>query len=199
MTNSNISSKPQITLASASPRRRELLDQIMVIYDVLPVDIDESHIAGETPDQFVSRLAIEKANAGFNQKPHCPALGSDTIVVVGKEILGKPENKSHGMEMLSLISGRTHQVKTAVAIHSDTYQECVVSTSEVEFAELTELQIEDYWHTGEPEGKAGAYAVQGIAAQYIKRINGSYSGIMGLPLYETAQLLAHSGIRILAR
>ena len=114
-------------------------------------------------------------------------------------ILGKPENKAHAVEILSLLSGNTHQVMTAVAIHSDEYKACVVSVSEVEFAELTSSQIEAYWETGEPEDKAGAYGVQGIAAQFIKKIRGSYSGIMGLPLFETAQLLEKSGIKLLAR
>lgn len=199
MTDDTLFINPKIILASSSPRRRELLDQIQVSYEVLPVDIDESHILGETAEQFVKRLAVEKAQAGYQQKPHCFVLGSDTIVVINSMILGKPENKAHAVEILSLLSGNTHQVMTAVAIHSDEYKACVVSVSEVEFAELTSSQIEAYWETGEPEDKAGAYGVQGIAAQFIKKIRGSYSGIMGLPLFETAQLLEKSGIKLLAR
>ena len=199
MTDDTLFSKPQLILASSSPRRRELLDQIQVSYKALPVNIDESHIPDETAEQFVKRLAIEKAEAGYKQNPHCVALGSDTIVVIGSKILGKPENKAHGIEILSLLSGSTHQVMTAVAVHSSEYRACVMSVSEVEFAELTEQQIEAYWATGEPVDKAGAYGVQGIAAQFIKKISGSYSGIMGLPLFETAQLLEKSGIKILAR
>ncbi len=197
MTDGKLFSKPQIILASSSPRRRELLDQIQVSYEVLAVNIDESHIPGEVAEHFVKRLAAEKAQAGYHQKPHSLTLGSDTIVVIGSNILGKPENKAQAVEMLSLLSGNTHQVMTAVAVHSKQYKACVLSISEVEFAELTDQQIDAYWETGEPKDKAGAYGVQGIAAQFIKKINGSYSGIMGLPLFETAQLLKESGIKLL--
>lgn len=199
MTDVKLFAKPQITLASSSPRRSELLDQIQVSYEVCSVDIDESHILGEAAEQFVKRLAAEKAQAGYRQKPHCPALGADTIVLINSIILGKPENKAHAIEILSLLSGSTHQVMTAVAIHSNGYKGCIVSVSEVEFTDLSCSQIEAYWETGEPEDKAGAYGVQGIAAQFIKRISGSYSGIMGLPLFETAQLLEKSGVKLLAR
>jgi len=199
MTDNPLLTKPQLILASSSPRRRELLDQIQVSYKALPVNIDESHIPGESAEQYVKRLATEKAEAGYAKNPHCIVLGSDTIVIIGPTILGKPENKEHGIEMLSLLSGNTHQVITAVAVHSSDYKACVMSLSEVEFAKLTAQQIEAYWQTGEPEDKAGAYGVQGIAAQFIKRIVGSYSSIMGLPLFETAQLLEKSGIKLLAR
>lgn len=199
MTHHKSLSNPQIILASSSPRRRELLDQIQVSYEVIAVDIDESHIAGESAEEFVKRLAIEKAQAGYQQKSCYPALGSDTIVVIDSVILGKPENKAHALQILSLLSGKTHQVMTAVAIHSDDYSECVLNISEVEFANLTMQQIEAYWETGEPKDKAGAYGVQGIAAQFISKITGSYSGIMGLPLFETAQLLEKAGIKLLAR
>ena len=199
MTDDTLPTKLQLIMASSSPRRRELLDQIQVSYKVLPVNIDESHMPGETAEQFVMRMAIEKAAASYEQNPHCVALGSDTIVAIGSTILGKPENKAHAIEILSLLSGNTHQVMTAVAIHCSEYKECVMSVSEVEFTELTRQQIEAYWDTGEPVDKAGAYGVQGIAAQFIKNISGSYSGIMGLPLFETAQLLEKSGIKLLAR
>jgi len=199
MTDDTLFSRPQLILASASPRRRELLDQIQVSYKAFPVNIDESQIPGETAEEFVKRLAIEKAGASYKQNPHCVVLGSDTIVVIGSTILGKPENKAHAIEILSLLSGSTHKVMTAVAIHSSEFKECVMSVSEVEFTELTRQQIEAYWDTGEPVDKAGAYGVQGIAAQFIKNISGSYSGIMGLPLFETAQLLEKSGIKLLAR
>lgn len=187
----------QITLASASPRRRELLDQIQVSYNVLAVNIDESHIAGETAQQFVQRLALEKARAGFAQAPNLPALGADTIVISGQYILGKPENKQTCVDMLQLLSGKTHKVMTAVAICKGEIEHCIISTSEVEFIELNLMQIEAYWKTREPLDKAGSYAIQGIAAQFIKNIKGSYSGIMGLPLFETAQLLNRLGIKTL--
>jgi len=197
MTINAVAVPPQITLASASPRRRELLDQIKVSYTVHAVDIDESHMAGETSQQFVKRLALEKAQAGYLDYPVRPALGSDTIVVFEQHILGKPENQQMAFEMLKLLSGKTHQVMTAVAICNGETEHCVLSISEVEFNTLNEQQINDYWNTGEPADKAGGYAIQGIAAQFIKNIKGSYSGIMGLPLFETAQLLERVGIKLL--
>jgi len=197
MTQPASTSSPQITLASSSPRRRELLEQIRVSYEVVPVDIDESCLADESPEQYVRRLALEKARAGYQQRPVRPALGSDTIVVIEGQVLGKPEDKKHGLQMLAQLSSATHLVMTAVALCDAQEQTCIVSISEVEFAELSEQQIEAYWATGEPVDKAGGYAVQGIAAQFIKNIQGSYSGIMGLPLYETAKLLKQSGINLL--
>jgi len=186
--------RPQITLASASPRRCELLDQIQVSYGVQPVDIDESHQPGETAEQYVRRLALEKARAGYRLCPERPALGADTIVVCGQRIMGKPADKQMANEMLSLLSGRSHRVMTAVAICDANHEQCLLSSSEVEFAELSPAQIDAYWQTGEPEDKAGAYAIQGRAAQFIKNIRGSYSGIVGLPLYETTALLNTVGI-----
>lgn len=183
-----------ITLASASPRRRELLQQIQVPYALLPVELDESPLPGEEAEQHVQRLARQKAAAGFALQPHRPALGSDTIVVIDKQILGKPADRQHGIEMLSKLSGRSHQVMTAVALCSEGKQSCVLSTSEVHFCELSAAQIEAYWQTGEPLDKAGGYAIQGLAAQFIVAISGSYSGIMGLPLYETAELLKQHGV-----
>jgi len=195
MTNIDVSVKPQITLASASPRRRELLDQIQVSYNVLPVNIDESCDRGESAEPFVRRLALEKARAGFSMVPALPVLGSDTIVVLEGQILGKPENREHGTGMLEMLAGKTHRVITAVAICYGEIEHCELSTSEVEFICMDEQQIETYWETGEPVDKAGGYAIQGIAAQFIKNIKGSYSGVMGLPLYETAQLLGRVGIK----
>jgi len=189
-----VSDTPQITLASASPRRRELLQQIQVCCEVLPVDIDESALAGEAPEQHVQRLAQQKAAAGFALQPLRPALGSDTIVVIDNEVLGKPADRQHAIEMLSKLSGRSHQVMTAVALHSADKQGGLLSTSEVCLCELSAAQIEAYWQTGEPLDKAGGYAVQGLAAQFIVTISGSYSGIMGLPLYETAKLLRQHGV-----
>jgi septum formation protein len=183
-----------ITLASASPRRRELLQQIQVSYALLPVDIDESPLPGEAPEQHVQRLAQQKAAAGFALQPRRPALGSDTIVVIDEQILGKPADRQHAIEMLGKLSGRSHQVMTAVAVCSEDKQNCVLNTSEVQFCELSAEQIEAYWQTGEPLGKAGGYGIQGLAAQFIVTISGSYSGIMGLPLYETAELLRQHGV-----
>ena len=193
-TQSSRSDIPQITLASASPRRRELLQQIQVSYVMLPVNIDESALSGEEPEQQVQRLAQQKAAAGFALQPLRPALGSDTIVVIDNEVLGKPVDRQHAIEMLSRLSGRSHQVMTAVALCSEDKQSCLLNTSEVRFSELSAAEIEAYWQTGEPQGKAGGYAVQGLAAQFIVHISGSYSAIMGLPLYETAVLLKQHGV-----
>ena len=187
--------QPQIILASASPRRKQLLDQIAVSCQVMPVDIDESVKAGESAEDFVSRLALEKAAAGYQRsETKRPVLGSDTIVLLNKQILGKPENKAHAIQMLSALSGHSHQVLTAVAMVSDEKQQCLLNISNVYFRQLTEEEILTYWETGEPVDKAGAYAIQGLAAEFIERIEGSYSGVMGLPLFETAQLLKTFGV-----
>ncbi len=185
----------QIILASASPRRRELLDQIAVTYEVMPVDIDETVNSEEMAEVFVQRLALEKARAGFKkQRNSLPVLGSDTIVVLNKRILGKPKNKEDGLSMLAELSGQEHQVLTAVAVVDAEQSQCLLSVSHVFFRPLSEQEILAYWNTGEPADKAGGYGIQGIAAQFIERLDGSYSGVMGLPLFETAQLLKTLGI-----
>ena len=189
---------PQIILASASPRRRELLDQISVSYEVLPVDIDETADPGEAAEDFVKRLALEKAQAGYKkQRNSLPVLGSDTIVILNEQILGKPKNKKDGLSMLAGLSGHEHQVLTAVAMVDAEQSQCLLNTSHVFFRPLSEREIEAYWNTGEPVDKAGSYGIQGIAAQFIERLNGSYSGVMGLPLFETAQLLSFFGVNTL--
>ena len=189
---------PLITLASASPRRRELLEQIGISYEVLPVDIDESHLPGETAEQFVTRLAIEKAEAGYAMQNIRPALGADTIVVLDGQILGQPVDFDMAVKMLSLLSARQHQVMTAVALSTASSTQSVLNVSEVEFAQLNSQQINSYCETTEPFDKAGAYGIQGLAAQFIRQISGSYSSIMGLPLFETAQLLRQAGIDTLS-
>ena len=190
--------QPQIILASASPRRRELLQQIGVAFEVMPVDIDEALRAGESPQQFVERLAMEKAEAGYQQQGNgLPVLGSDTIVVLNGQVMGKPKDRQHGLEMLASLSGNEHQVLTAVAMNNGDKCRCLTSLSHVYFRPMTNAEIEAYWDTGEPADKAGGYGIQGIAAQFIQRLDGSYSGVMGLPLFETAQLLKEFGIDIL--
>jgi len=189
----------KITLASASPRRRELLDQIGVAYDVLPVDIDESHQPGESDEAYVQRLAIEKARTGFSrQGTEQPVLGSDTIVVLEQQILGKPRDKADGLAMLSALSAKEHQVMTAVAMVSAEQELCLLNISRVSFRALSSTEIEVYWKSGEPADKAGGYGIQGLAAQFIQRLDGSYSAVMGLPLFETAQLLEKFGITLLS-
>ena len=194
----NNNNPAQIILASASPRRRELLDQLGISYEAQPVDADETPKPGEAPEAFVERLALEKACAGFLKcDRRLPALGSDTIVIAGERILGKPRDRDDAIDMLKLLSGETHQVFTAVAMANAEKTRCLMSRSKVSFRTLKDSEIEAYWNSGEPADKAGAYAIQGKAAQFIKRLDGSYSGVMGLPLYETAELLKEFGITLL--
>jgi len=188
----------QITLASASPRRQQLLEQIAVHYQLLPVDIDETARSNETAEALVCRLAQEKAEAGYQrQRIKQPVLGSDTIVVLDGRVLGKPRSREHGLAMLSALSGRSHQVITAVAIVDSERSSCRISQSQVYFRQMSQAEIEAYWDTGEPADKAGGYGIQGLAAQFIERLDGSYSGVMGLPLFETAELLKQFGIELL--
>lgn len=182
-----------IYLASASPRRRLLLEQIGVPFASLMVDVDESRLAGEQPEAYATRLAIAKAQAGLaslERSANYPVLGADTIVVCDGEILGKPQDKTDGLRMLRMLSGKSHLVITAIALADEDHCKTAVSTSRVVFREITLAEAEHYWSTGEPIDKAGSYAIQGKAAIFIKEINGSYSGIMGLPLFETAALLS---------
>jgi septum formation protein len=186
------SSNSLIYLASASPRRSALLTQIGVAHQVKPVDIDESQHSGEAPGEYVIRLARTKAETLWQrlaEHERLPVLGSDTTVALGTEILGKPANRQDGIAMLRRLSGLTHQVHTGVALRSSQGVATRLSTSEVTFRVLSDTEVESYWETGEPADKAGGYAVQGRAAVFIERISGSYSGIVGLPLFETAELL----------
>lgn len=187
----------QLILASASPRRAELLQQIGVEFEIKAVVVDETPLDSELPYDYVRRLAMEKA---MMAKAFYPAygslvLGSDTAVVLDGEILGKPVNQEHAFTMLRKLSGKSHAVLTSVAIIGQ-QDECIVSESKVTFANITETELERYWLTGEPRDKAGAYAIQGKAAVFISRLEGSFSGVMGLPLYETAQLLKRHGFGI---
>lgn len=188
----------EIVLASASPRRRELLDQIGIAHRVHPVGLDESMRAGETVIVHVNRLALEKAREGYRrvslQDAQLVVLGADTVVEIGGESLGKPENAGQAAAFLARLSGKKHRVHTAIAVVTAGCEKSALSSSEVEFTELSEQQIDAYIATGEPLDKAGAYAIQGIAGRFIKRLDGSYSGVMGLPLYETVQLLSACGV-----
>lgn len=186
-------------LASASPRRQELLQQLDLQLKVYPVDIDETPRENESPRDFVLRLALEKARTGSNamlqQGIELPVLGSDTIVEINGEMLGKPENARQAENMLAKLSGKVHTVHTAVAVVGKAGEYSDISSSEVEFSELSANDICSYVKTGEPLDKAGAYAIQGIAGQFVKNLRGSYSGVMGLPLYETARVLNAIGIK----
>jgi septum formation protein len=179
-----------IVLASASPRRRELLLQLGVPHEVLAVDVDESALAGESARQLVTRLALSKAQEGARRVAGAqPVLGSDTVVVVDEVVFGKPLDQADGERMLSALAGRTHQVMTAVALVAGDRTLQAMSTTSVTMRQITAAEAAAYWDTGEPQGKAGGYAIQGRGAVFIEHISGSYSGVMGLPLYETAQLL----------
>lgn len=186
-----------IYLASQSPRRRELLTQIGVSHDVLSVTIDESPRSDETPEDYVRRMALTKARAGQRLRNDRPVLGSDTAVVLDGRILGKPVDKEDAIAMLTALSGREHRVLTGVALVDDRHDGYRLSDNRVSFRSLSNSEIAAYWETGEPVDKAGGYAVQGLGALFVSHLSGSYSGVMGLPLFETAQLLTSAGIRLL--
>jgi len=196
----------QLILASASPRRRELLQQMQLDFHVNIVEIDESPLSNEAPIVYVERMAQGKAHAAYTslREEHKKfgrllVLGADTSVVCDDHILGKPDDKQAARAHLEMLSGREHYVLSSVCllVGEDDQKspdiQTVVSKSKVEFMQLSESDIEAYLQTDEPYDKAGSYAVQGLAAQFIKRIEGSYSGIMGLPIFETAQLLKPHG------
>lgn len=196
----HVDSKSLIFLASASPRRSALLTQLGVRHEVRPVDIDENILRGELPAAYVRRLAIAKAEALWSrlgESERRPVLGSDTTVALGNDVLGKPADRADGLNMLQRLSSRTHQVYTAVALRHARGCESRLSVSDVTFRALSGMEMEAYWRTGEPVDKAGGYAVQGLAALFIERIAGSYSGIVGLPLYETGELLHMIGYTLL--
>jgi septum formation protein len=190
-----------VYLASASPRRRQLLAQIGVPFQILNVQVEESVRASEAPFQYVSRLAEAKAAAGERQSLAAgaaprPVLGADTAVVVAGEILGKPKDREAAEHMLRLLSGRAHEVLTAVALAGSGRVVSRVSISEVTFREITAAEAHDYWLTGEPADKAGGYAIQGYGAVFVASLKGSYSGVMGLPLFETAEMLRTGGVAL---
>jgi len=195
-----------IYLASRSPRRRELLGHIGVKFHLLlfrnrpgaAPDVEEEPLPGEEPRDYVMRVARSKAAAGWQRMlernlPRAPVLAADTTVALGKRIFGKPASRHDAEIMLAELSGKRHEVLTAVVLQFDDQVETALSVSEVQFRELTPREIQDYVATGEPDDKAGAYAIQGRAALFVAEIRGSQSGIVGLPLYETAQLLQRMG------
>jgi len=190
-----------ICLASASPRRRQLLEQIGVACEVRPADIDELSFQDESPNDLVCRLALSKAEqvarsvSGARQRI---VLAADTVVVLDGKVFGKPVDDNDARDMLRQLSGRTHRVMTAVAISNEGTSHCELSESTVTFCELTPAQIDSYVATGEPADKAGAYAIQGMAAVLVRKLEGSFSGVMGLPLFETAALLQRYGVDVLS-
>jgi septum formation protein len=190
--------KFKIYLASRSPRRGELLGQIGIGFDVLPSDVDESVLEEEAPEHYVLRLAKEKASVCVQRLveqglPLRPVLAADTTVCIDGMILGKPESDADAAAMLRRMSDRWHVVHTAVAVADKDRVEVALSSTQVELAPLSDADIEAYIASGEPRDKAGSYGIQGLAGTFIRRIEGSYSGVMGLPIYETAQLLKQFG------
>ncbi len=184
-------------LASGSPRRRELLTQIGVPFSVLSAQIDETPLTAETPQAYVERLACSKARAGLallpETQPAC-VLGADTAVVLDGRILGKPLDREDALAMLAALSGREHEVLTAVAVLDRQRCESRVVASRVRFRGIQAQEASTYWASGEPADKAGSYAIQGLAAIFVQSLHGSYSAVVGLPLCETADLLGHFGI-----
>jgi len=187
-----IDEPPVLMLASASPRRRELLWQIGVPHRVSVASIDERARPGESPADCVRRLALAKAQASPDER--LPVLGADTAVVLDGDMLGKPRDRASALTMLARLSGRTHRVLTAVALVAANGHEIALSESEVEFRVMSPDERERYWESGEPRDKAGGYAIQGLGAVFVSALRGSYSGVMGLPLQETATLLAAAGV-----
>ncbi len=188
-----------IYLASRSPRRRELLKQIGLHFEVVAPETDETPFPGEKPEDYVVRAAKDKARAAWehiqeHKLPPHPVLAADTTVALGDEIFGKPESDEHAAQILRRLSGTTHRVLTAVAVAYQDKLEWRLSTTQVEFAPLSDHDIQLYVLTGEPHDKAGAYGIQGHGARFIRRIDGSYSGVMGLPLFETTELLNAIGM-----
>jgi len=188
------STSPVLCLASVSPRRRELLSQIGVSHLVVGADIDETFLAGETPRDYVIRLAREKALAIRRTGQKLPVLAADTTVVVDGRVFGKPDDQAQAVHMLAALSGRAHEVLTAVALADSRGVTERISVSTVRFREVSLEESLAYWETGEPRDKAGGYAIQGVGAVFIEELRGSYSGVMGLPLFETGELLRAAGI-----
>lgn len=190
----------QIYLASRSPRRGELLTQIGVRFASLAADIDEARRSDEPPQVYVRRVALDKGRAGRATLPASddrPVLAADTAVVRADALLGKPRDREDAARMLRLLSGRTHRVLTAVALIAGAREWVEMSESRVTFRLIGETEIQRYWRTGEPLDKAGGYGIQGHGALFVAALEGSYSGVMGLPLFETGRLLERAGIELL--
>ncbi|RYY76619.1 MAG: septum formation inhibitor Maf [Gammaproteobacteria bacterium] len=185
---------PSLYLASQSPRRRELLRQIGVSFQLVDATVTELPRQHEPPRDYVQRLAREKAEAGLanvkqSQLPNRPVLGADTIVVINNEILEKPRDLEQATSMLRKLEGKAHQVMTAIAMVTEDRQQIKLSVTDVVFRPLTDDEIKRYWQTGEPRDKAGAYAIQGLGAVFVQQVRGSYTGVVGLPLEQTVLLL----------
>jgi len=188
---------PFIYLASASPRRRELLRQLGVRFQIISSPVNEDPLPAEAPADYVLRLAAAKARAGWEHLPpqrRAPVLGADTTVVLDGELLGKPADVGQAVDMLTRLSGRSHEVLTGIALCAGEVVRTRLSRSEVSFGGIDAALARAYWETGEPRDKAGGYAIQGLGARFVQHLSGSFSGVMGLPLYETAQLLEEMAV-----
>jgi septum formation protein len=187
----------QLYLASRSPRRQELLRQVGLRFELVPADVDERRQPGQSPADYAVAMALGKAHAGnlaARIARPLPVLGADTDVVIDGEILGKPRGRDEALAMLARLAGRTHEVHSGVALVLGARAETALSVTRVSFGPITPAQASAYWDSGEPADKAGAYAIQGRGAQFVREIHGSYSGVVGLPLYETLQLLERFGV-----
>jgi len=199
--NSQSDIQPQVYLASKSPRRRELLSQIGVPFEPLVVEVPEQCSDGESAEQYVTRLAEEKAEAGATLMQSRglivrPVVGADTVVVCDGNILEKPRHATHAMQMLQQLSGRSHEVLTAVSLCDGSHQRSRLASTRVHFRSLSDEEIRRYWHTGEPCDKAGAYAIQGLGAVFVDSIEGSYSNVVGLPIEQLVKLLQEFDIGV---
>src|SRR5262245_5601673 len=184
----------RFVLASASPRRRALLEDAGVEFDTVLVDVDERPLPGETPDVYVKRLARDKARAGLSQHPQAVVLGADTAVVIGQEILGKPTDDADATRMLQKLSARSHEVLTGVALAWRGGERVAMDRTLVWFRAMTASDIAQYVASGEPRDKAGAYAIQGLGGRFIERIDGSHSNVVGLPMAVVLPMLADAGV-----
>ena len=189
---------PTLLLASTSPRRREILTSLGLDFTVVPVDVDETALEGETPGDMALRLAVAKARAA-DPGGDCVALGADTVVVADGRALGKPKDQADCLAMLEALSGRGHKVLTGVALHGPQGTQTALSDTDVYFREISRDEAVAYWQSGESCDKAGAYAVQGLGGIFVERVEGSYSGVVGLPVFETAALLAGAGLGVMPK
>ena len=189
---------PVIILASASPRRADLLTAAGIAFEAVPVDVDERPHEGEAPADHVRRLAEKKARAGAAARPGATVLSADTVVVISNRILGKPADRAEAQQMLRTLSGRVHEVLTAVALIAPPSREPLVEVARtgVRFATLTEAEIGWYVKSGEPMDKAGAYAIQGLASRFVERIEGSYSNVVGLPVALVYRMFTRAGVAL---
>jgi len=194
-----MTSEPQLHLASSSPRRQEILTALGLEFKVYPVDVDERRLPEENPEDMVLRLATAKAQAARVDDGGAVVLGADTAVVAGTDILGKPGNADEALQTLARLSGRTHRVLTGVSVIGPGGVATALSETAVTFRAIAADEARAYWQSGEPRDKAGAYAIQGLGGAFVSRIEGSYTGVVGLPVFETLCLLRDAGIDIFPR